>query len=99
MAQLDRLLSVVAGTRADSLHLAENEVAALIKDGATRPLTKSVLTATQLLGLLREIAPADAAAGLDAGRPAVFRYETADGAFVARATRDGDRWIASLRLE
>jgi hypothetical protein len=60
MPQLDRLLSVMVSNRAEALRLVENELASLVKDGATVPLTKQALGATQLLGLLREIAPPDA---------------------------------------
>ena len=59
MPQLDRLLSVMVSNRAEALRLVENELASLVKDGATVPLTKQALGATQLLGLLREIAPPD----------------------------------------
>ena len=96
MPQLDRLLSVMVSNRAESLHLVENELASLVKDGAAVPLTKQTLGATQLLGLLREIAPPDAVRLLDEGAPAEFQYKTADGLFNARAKNEGGKWIAAI---
>ncbi|NUQ22238.1 MAG: type IV pilus twitching motility protein PilT [Gemmatimonadaceae bacterium] len=49
--------------------------------------------------LLREIAPADAGAKLEAGQPATFQYSSDDGIFVARATLAGGRWEASVRVD
>ena len=86
MPQLDRLLSVMVSNRAEALRLVENELASLVKDGATVPLTKQALGATQLLGLLREIAPPDAMRRLEEGTPAEFEYRSGDGVFNATAT-------------
>ena len=96
MPQLDRLLSVMVSNRAEALRLVENELASLVKDGATMPLTKQALGATQLLGLLREIAPPDAVRRLDEGSPAEFQYKSGDGVFNARATNAGGKWIAAI---
>jgi twitching motility protein PilT len=96
MPQLDRLLSVMVSNRAEALRLAENELASLVKDGSTVPLTKQVLGATQLLGLLREIAPPDAVRRLDAGTPAEFEYRTGDSVFNARASNESGKWMAAI---
>jgi twitching motility protein PilT len=96
MPQLDRLLSVMVSNRAEALRLVENELASLVKDGATVPLTKQALGATQLLGLLREIAPPDAMRRLDEGTPAEFQYRSGDGVFNARATNEGGKWMAAI---
>jgi len=96
MPQLDRLLSVMVSNRAEALRLVENELASLVKDGATVPLTKQALGATQLLGLLREIAPPDALRRLDEGTPAEFEYRSGDGVFSARATNESGRWMAAI---
>ena len=96
MPQLDRLLSAMVSNRAESLSLAENELASLLKDGASIPVTKQALGAAQLLGLLREIAPPDAARRLDAGGPAEFQYRSGDGVFNARATNEGGKWRAAI---
>ena len=96
MPQLDRLLSVMVSNRADSLRLVENELASLVKDGAAVPLTKQALGASQLLGLLREIAPPDALRRLDEGTPAEFQYRSGDGVFSARASNESGKWMAAI---
>src|SRR4030095_298442 len=97
MPELERLLSVMVSNRAEALRLAENELASLVKDGATVPLTKQVLGATQLLGLLREIAPPEAARRLDEGAATEFQYRSGDGGvFNARASNEGGKWIAAI---
>jgi twitching motility protein PilT len=96
MPQLDRLLSAMVSNRAQSLRLVENELASLVKDGATVPVTKQALGAAQLLGLLREIAPPDAVRHLDAGSATEFQYRMGDGVFNARATNEGGKWLAAI---
>src|SRR5678815_761358 len=96
MPQLDRLLSVMVSNRAESLRLVENELASLVKDGATVPVTKQALGATQLLGLLREIAPPDALRQLDQGTAAEFQYRSGDGVFNARASNESGKWMAAI---
>jgi twitching motility protein PilT len=99
MAQLDRFLSVLVGNRGGALLLAEGDVVKVDVGGAARPVTKQPLAGAQLLMLLREIAPADAARQLEGGRAVSFRYESPDGAFAVRATPTDGRWAASLRPE
>ena len=99
MAQLDRLLSVMTGNRADLLRLTENDVAKLHIGASSHPVTKQTLTAAQLIALLREIAPADALKLLEAGRPASFGYISDEGVFSVEATKDGGKWIATLRID
>ncbi len=41
MAQLDRLLSVMVTNRADAILLLENDVAKMVLQGETRPLTRA----------------------------------------------------------
>jgi twitching motility protein PilT len=96
MPQLDRLLSAMVSNRAESLRLAENELASLVKDGASVPVTKQALGAAQLLGLLREIAPPDAVRRLDAGATTEFQYRSGDAVFNARATNEGGKWLAAI---
>src|SRR5215207_8612788 len=96
MPQLDRLLAVMVSNRAEALRLVENELASLVKDGASVPVTKQALGGTQLLGLLREIAPPDALRKLDEGSAAEFRYQSGDGAFNARASNETGKWMAMI---
>ena len=99
MPQLDRLLSVMVSQRATALSLDESELAALEIEGTPRPMTKTPLTSQQVVALLREIAPADAAALLDAGKSTQFDYVSEDGAFRVDAARDGSRWRARVTLD
>ncbi|HET9013912.1 MAG TPA: hypothetical protein VFN38_18935, partial [Gemmatimonadaceae bacterium] len=99
MPQLDRLLSVMVSQRATALKLHESELAELEIAGAPRPMTKTALTSQQVVSLLREIAPADAAARLDAGQATQFDYVSEDGAFCIDAARDGAQWRARVTLD
>jgi twitching motility protein PilT len=99
MPQLDRLLSVMVSQRASALRLNETELAELEIDGAPRPVTKTPLTGPQVVALLREIAPAAAAAALDAGQDARFDYVSTDGAFCVDASRDGGRWKGRVTID
>ena len=96
MPQLDRLLSAVISNRADALTLDEGDPAKLETQGAARAVTKSPLSAQQVVGLVKEIAPPEAARQLDAARAVTFTYESTDGAFTVRASRDDGKWRARI---
>ena len=64
--------------RAEALHLAAGKPAALVANGATRPVTRETLSDGQILGLVREIAGADAQGSLGGGR-AAFGYHSPSG--------------------
>jgi twitching motility protein PilT len=96
MAQLDRYLEVLLSSGADSLLLADGELATLRSGGAGRSITKQPLTAQQLLSLVREIAPPDAAQQIGAGGAAVFPYIAAGSTFRVRVTQQGGRWEAEI---
>src|SRR3978361_142884 len=99
MPQLDRFLSVMVSNRADAITLAENDVATLHKGGVARPITKDPLNGPQLLRLLTEIAPADAAKLLNAGTPTSFQYSSADGVFLTKVSQDAGKWKASISID
>ncbi|MHB1225480.1 MAG: type IV pilus twitching motility protein PilT, partial [Gemmatimonadaceae bacterium] len=99
MAQLDRLLAAVVSQRADELRLASDDAAHLVAGGAVRPLTRQALSAQQVLALLREIAPPEAAREIEAGRPVRFRYTSSEGSFLAELEVADGRWSAALRLD
>ena len=96
MPQLDRLLSAVISNKADALTLDEGDPAKLEVQGTSRPVTKSPLTAHQVIGLLKEIAPPDAGRQLDSTRAASFTYTSPDGAFAIRAAQEGGKWRARI---
>jgi twitching motility protein PilT len=94
--QVDRLLSALAASRGDAVELLEGEPASFLAAGARRAVTRQALTGSQLLAFVREIAPADAAAALDAAGGADFRYASPDGPFDVCVTRPEGRWRAQL---
>src|SRR3954451_14745488 len=96
MPQLDRLLSAVISNKADALTLDEGDPAKLELQGSARAVTKSPLTAQQVIGLLKEIAPPDAGRQLDAIKSATFTYTSADGAFSVRAAQEAGKWRARI---
>ena len=89
----------MVSNRANALVLNEGDVAQLEVPGGVRPVTKQPLTSQQVVALLREIAPSDAASKLDTGEQAVFQYSSDDGIFVARALQVEGRWEASIRVD
>jgi Tfp pilus assembly ATPase PilU len=99
MAQIDRLLAAVVSQRADGLRLAGDDAVHLVSGGDVRPLTRQALTAQQIVALLREIAPDEAAREIEAGRAVSFRYASGDGRFVAELRTDAGRWSATVMLE
>lgn len=98
MAQLDRLLAVMAGNKTGVLTLDEGYPAQYLATGTAdaRPVTRTPLTGTQIISLLREVAPPESVDHLEAGAPAFFTYVCSEGAFAARAlVRDG-RWVVRI---
>ncbi|MFL5560945.1 MAG: type IV pilus twitching motility protein PilT [Gemmatimonadaceae bacterium] len=89
----------MVSNRANALVLNEGDVAQLEVPGGVRPVTKQPLTSQQVIALLREIAPAAAAAKLDAGEAVTFQYSSDDGVFVARASQLDGRWEASVCVD
>ncbi|MGI8498062.1 MAG: type IV pilus twitching motility protein PilT [Gemmatimonadaceae bacterium] len=78
MPQLDRLLSLLAGNVGHSLVLTADAPVLLDEGGTTRALTKP-LPGSQILVLIREIAPADVMRRIEAGQSATFVYGAGEG--------------------
>lgn len=97
MAQLDRFLSLITHNRAAAVVLREGETALLETPEGTRAVTQAPLTGKQIVALVSEIAPAEAAALLRAGNPAEFEYSMNGAVFYARAERGAGGWGASIR--
>ncbi len=89
MARLDQLIRVLHEQRADSLQLAVGKPAVLLRDGTSRPVTKDPLSDAQIVALVREIAPADAATGIGSPAPVRFGYRAPSGTVEVEA-RGGD---------
>ncbi len=78
MARIDQFIRVLHEQHGESLQLIVGKPAALLRDGTTRPLTKDPLTDAQIAALVREIAPAEAAARI--GSAVVqFQYRAPSG--------------------
>jgi twitching motility protein PilT len=78
VARLDRFIQVMHEQRADGLQLAVGKPAALLANGAVRPVTRDALTDAQILGLLREIA-GETAGQVGGSTPVVFSYQAPTG--------------------
>ncbi len=98
MPQLDKFLSALVSHGASALHLAVDDVAKLDIANVARPVTKQALTATQLLGLLREVAPPDVIRQLESGQQAAFTYAAAGTSFVARAGTEAGKLRVTVAL-
>jgi twitching motility protein PilT len=94
MAQLDRLLAVMAGHKAGVLTLDEGALASvqLTGTGESQPVTRSPLTGQQIVSLLREVAPPESAQNLAIGAPAAFTYVSSQGSFTTNAEMTDGRW-------
>ena len=95
MPRLDKFIQAMWDQKAQSLHLTAGKPVALVVSGVARPITRDNLAATQILGLLREIAPADLAAGLAGGQ--TFTYEAGGGAIQVELTAMAEGLAAVLR--
>jgi twitching motility protein PilT len=98
MAQLDKLLQSMIQHSADELLLREDSGAAFMVGGAEKPVTKS-LTGPQIIGLIKEIAPAQASANIDQRVPAKFQYAEGDKVFAIRAMIQNEKWNVSVTVD
>ncbi|MEP6494849.1 MAG: PilT/PilU family type 4a pilus ATPase [bacterium] len=94
MAQLDRLLAVLAGNKSGVLTLDEGNLARfqVTGTGDSQPVTRLPLTGPQILSLLNEVAPPDSARNLAQGAPASFTYVSTEGSFSTSAELTDGRW-------
>jgi twitching motility protein PilT len=86
VARLDRLIQVLHEQRADALRLAVGKPAALVANGAARPLTRDPLTDAQILALVREVAEPGALPRLGGAEPVSFPYRAPTGAVTVALT-------------
>jgi twitching motility protein PilT len=96
VARLDRFIQVMHEQRADGLQLAVGKPAALLANGAVRPVTKDPLTDAQILGLLREIA-GESAGQLGGSGPVAFSYQAPSGEVRVELASGSDGPRAVLR--
>jgi twitching motility protein PilT len=76
MASLDKFLMALGSAPPTTLVMHEGAVAELRFEGGVRQITKQPLSAEQIVGLMREIAPATLQAAVMQGGPARFPYES-----------------------
>jgi twitching motility protein PilT len=98
MPRIDALLTAMLSNRADSVALADGDIAHLIISGTPRPLTRQPLAAGQLVALLREMAPPHITHQLADGGPLEFIYANDEGRFVTRLRTDDGRMLATVSL-
>ena len=96
MPRIDALLTAMVTNRAESVRLADGDVAYLVLRGAQHPLTRQPLGAGQLVALLSEMAPPHISPALAAGTPIEFLYKNADGAFLTKLENDGEKVWATV---
>src|SRR6185436_6111018 len=94
--RLDKFIKAMRDNGADALTLASGKPVALVVQGGTKPITKDPLGSSQILGLLREIAPT-AAAGALPGTPQSFSYEMESGTIDVEVKPTAEGMSAVLR--
>jgi twitching motility protein PilT len=72
--------------RADALQLAPGKPVSLLVKGSARPVTKEPLSDSQIVGLVREIAPGDLAALVTPGAQLTFAYHAPTGSIEVEMT-------------
>jgi twitching motility protein PilT len=97
VAQLDPFIKLAFDRQADRLELGTGAPVTLTVGPASQTVSRAALTEAQLVGLLREIAPAGVAAQVGPGATVSFTYGSPSGA-IAVAIQPGPGGItASLR--
>jgi twitching motility protein PilT len=83
----------MTSNHASALVLTDGDVVKLEIGGQLRPLTKTPLSAAQILAVLQEIADPTTLASIDAGHPVEILRATTDGAFVVKGQPAADgKW-------
>ena len=95
MAQLDPFIKLAFDRRADRLELGAGAPVTITVGSASQTVSRTALTEAQLLGLLREIAPAGLAAQVVPGATVRFTYGSPSGP-VEVAVQPGAGGLAAL---
>ena len=91
MAQLDRLLAVLVSRRGDALRLVQDEPAFLVRGLESQALTRGPLTPSQMLTIVREVAPSGTEQRVASGEGAQFEYRLGADAFLGRVHHHNGR--------
>ena len=98
MPRLDRFIQALQEHRAESLELSPGKPMSLVLGGASRPITKDSLTAAQIVGLVKEIAPPSLHLQLADSTVASFSYSAPAGAVQVEMVPGHEGAAAVLRL-
>src|SRR5687768_2448290 len=96
MPRIDALLAAMISNRAQAVRLVDGDIAYLMIGGTPQPLTRNPLADGQLIGLLREMAPAEVASQLESGAPLQFIYTNETGRYLARLQTNGGKLRATV---
>jgi twitching motility protein PilT len=96
MARLDKFIQAMRDHRAEALQLGSGKPAVLLDAGVTRPITRDALPHTQVVSLLKEIAPADTADGFGT-RGETFTYGVGELEIVVQLSPSNGGLEATLR--
>ncbi|MEO8295433.1 MAG: type IV pilus twitching motility protein PilT [Gemmatimonadota bacterium] len=96
MARLDKFIQAMRDQKAEALQLSSGKPAVLLVAGVPRPITRDALQHTQILSLLREIAPAAASEGLGT-RGETFTYGMGEAAMEVQLKPSNAGVEATLR--
>ena len=95
MPRLDKFIQVMREQKAQALHLSAGKPVALMVSGASRPITRDNLAAPQILGLIKEIAPAGHPGALEGGQ--TFSYQLGGGEIQVELSTTAEGLAAILR--
>ena len=97
MARLDTFIAQLQNKEGEALMIEGGKNIFLLKDGQLEPLMdarKGTLQNEHVLALLKDIAPAEVQADLDAHKPLSFSYQSPNGAAdVKTGLRDATSWL------
>ncbi len=79
MAQLDQFIQLLHQRQAQSIKLAGGQQVRLTVQGISNPMTKNEVSASQVLSLIKEIAPPDVAGQISATAQIRFAYAAPSG--------------------
>lgn len=96
MPRLDKFIQAMHDHRGDALELSGGQPAALVVRGARKPITREPLGSSQVLGLVREIAPAELAPALGQGGHR-FTYDAPPGTVEVETSGGPGSLVVRLR--
>jgi twitching motility protein PilT len=89
MAQLDQFIHLLHQRQAQSIKLAGGQQVRLTVEGISNPMTKNEVSESQVLSLIKEIAPPDVAGQISATAQVRFAYAAPSGAVHVELSPEG----------